>query len=51
MIYIKTNMPEMPKSCYDCECRMRDGECVLTGDFADIRPDWCPLVEKKENEE
>ena len=51
MIYLKTNMTEMPKSCDECECSMRDGECVLTGDFADIRPKDCPLVEIKENEE
>lgn len=54
MIYIKTNMPEMPKNCQECSAEIY-GCCVIKAEnvlgFKKNRPDWCPLVEKKENEE
>jgi len=59
MIYIKTNMTEMPKSCQECEVcaksRFDNSQvCRKTGEstthYQTERPLWCPLVEIKENE-
>ena len=57
MIYIKTDMKEIPKGCLGCrEVRTNDFRgyylCNETGrnvkTHLKARPDWCPLVELKE---
>lgn len=57
MIYVKTNMKEMPKGCGKCDLSYPDNtdpggyvncEAKLKIFGNDRRPDWCPLVEFKE---
>ena len=57
MIYIKTKMTEMPKSCAFCEGKALDHYCVVTGRittdyefYTENRPAWCPLIEIRESE-
>ena len=58
MIYIKTEMKQMPKGCKECKnhrnssgigfdynlCGLSTKEIKLTN----TRPDWCPLIEIEE---
>lgn len=52
MIYIKTEMPDMPKGCLQCDeylketCK-KEGSCVANYKYK--RPSWCPLVEMEES--
>lgn len=56
MIYIKTDMLEMPNSCDDCplEAYGANGTyyCEIPGhgtiEHKANRPCWCPLVEKED---
>ena len=57
MIYIKTNMTEMPKSCLGCPVNDENFDCLIAQENVfefclhnKPRPVWCPLVEIKENE-
>lgn len=63
MIVAKTNMKKLPKSCNKCKlsyidlygrfCRMNKQLCPMEysehGNARYIRPDWCPLVEVKDD--
>lgn len=61
MILARTNIAEMPKSCTRCyilTATHPNGYAVYvcpatrkTVDDETIRPDWCPLVEAKKDEE
>lgn len=65
MIYAKTKMRKIPKSCKDCayakgiwggekSCRLVEHKCpwVQTehGNWKYSKPKWCPLVEVNNND-
>ena len=51
MIYIKTEMKEMPKNCGEClvlcdlPCKNYDCELIVKEEYFDKRHKDCPLVE------
>ena len=58
MILARTDMENIPDGCFDCVLYHDDeGICYATRFNAMIaavtgnRPDWCPLVEAKKDEE